>query len=106
MVCIYIYYMQCVCTAVLKGVWYVLLVAAVSNLTGKSRRRREEEQILALGGKVCETSQLSLFLKCLFLLSSQPSVKRCRILSTRRESRHRERKKNKKNERLELSQQE
>lgn len=71
------------------------LVAAVSNLTGKSRRRREEEQILALGGKVCEPSQLSL-LEVVLPSYSQASVKRCHILSTRRGLRHRERKKNKK----------
>lgn len=41
-----------VCVYCCKSMWCGSLVAAVSNLTGKSRRRREEEQVLALGGKV------------------------------------------------------
>ena len=38
------------------GMFWLFLIAAVSNLTGKCRRRREEEQIIALGGKVGRSS--------------------------------------------------
>lgn len=59
-------YSYCVHVCCGSGVWCVLLVAAVSNLTGKSRRRREEEQILALGGKVRAITTQSSWSGCSF----------------------------------------
>ena len=55
------------------------MVAAVSDLTGKSRRRREEEQIIALGGKVglySVTVSVSLSLLLISVnLATNPSLK-------------------------------